>query len=308
MAEIHSWPNNVDEFVGAEPMMRWFHGRTSGVFSTYGQGACKPVPNAMKVTLDDCLGWLSNDDGDGIVWWNSSQKDTGSPLEFSVPAADGALGRQDRIIVSWDTTDYATLPEISYVAGTPASNPQPPSLVNNNVKRQISLYRLKIAAGSVKITSGMIIDERLNPYVCGLVTENIKADTSVANEQYLNLLQIIEDELADIVGGTEFDPKPVRVENVLITSDKFHTFTAESGSEEKRLKDAGYNFRAAVPVTGVLASMYPYVTLSLPTVEQANVNIANQYNCYSGGVYVYANSMPSSNITALTIECRKKVV
>lgn len=306
MAEIHSWPNNVDEFVGAEPMMRWFHGRSSGVFSTAGQGACKPVPNSMKVTLDDCLGWLSNSSGDGIVWWNSSQEDTGAPLKFDVPAADGALDRQDRIMVSWDTTDYATLPTITYVAGSPSSNPQPPALTNNNVKRQISMYRLYIAAGTVKITPSMITDERLNPAVCGLVTENIQADTSVANAQYLYFLQTIERELANVVGGTAFDPKPVRKENVIVAPSTFTTFTS-SDSEENALKNMGYEYRAAVSVTGVLASMIPYITLSLPSMEAAGVSIANQFKCYSGGVYMYSDGIPDANIKALTIECRKAV-
>ena len=29
---IKSFPNNQDEYVGAEHLMRWFHGRTSGVW------------------------------------------------------------------------------------------------------------------------------------------------------------------------------------------------------------------------------------------------------------------------------------
>ena len=39
MAEIKSFPNNQDEYSGAEDVMRWLHGRTSGVFSASGNAA-----------------------------------------------------------------------------------------------------------------------------------------------------------------------------------------------------------------------------------------------------------------------------
>ena len=35
MANIKSFPNNQDEYIGAEYVMRWLHGRTSGVFGAY---------------------------------------------------------------------------------------------------------------------------------------------------------------------------------------------------------------------------------------------------------------------------------
>ena len=53
--------------------------------------------------------------------------------------------------------------------------------------------------------------------------------------------------------------------------------------------------------------MFPYVTLSVCDVDQSGVSIANQFSCYNGGVYVYANGIPESSILALSLEFRKTV-
>ena len=37
MAEIKSYPNNVNEEIGAEHVMRWHHGRTRGVYGAAGE-------------------------------------------------------------------------------------------------------------------------------------------------------------------------------------------------------------------------------------------------------------------------------
>ena len=43
MANIKSFPNNRDEYVGAEYAMRWLHGRTSGVFAADNNAAVSAV-------------------------------------------------------------------------------------------------------------------------------------------------------------------------------------------------------------------------------------------------------------------------
>ena len=57
---IKSFPNNQDEYVGAEHLMRWFHGRTSGVWGAEGNAAVASVPDQMQVTVSDGTGWLAS--------------------------------------------------------------------------------------------------------------------------------------------------------------------------------------------------------------------------------------------------------
>lgn len=190
MAEIKSFPNNQDEYSGAEDVMRWLHGRTSGVFAAAGNAAVAALATpGMAVTVSDGTGWLSNSNGDGVAWWNDEESVNGSKLQLAIDAADGVLNRIDRVIVEWKTTNYVDRPEIKVLKGTASSTAAAPALTNNGTKRQISLAQISVAAGTTAITAGMITDERQNPDVCGLVTESLDIDTSVINAQFSELLE-----------------------------------------------------------------------------------------------------------------------
>ena len=199
MAEVKSFPNNQDVYVGAEWVMKWIHGRTSGVFGADGNLATSVVPDSMSVEVSDGVGWLSNDKGDGIVFWNDSEQANGSKLTLNHDVADGVLDRIDRIVVTWETTNYVALPTISILKGTASSNPVAPALTNNNIQRQISLARVNIPAGTVSLYPSMITDERLDPEVCGIVTETIEIDTSTMYAQFTELLERIQNNLEQIL-------------------------------------------------------------------------------------------------------------
>ena len=190
MAEIKSFPNNQDEYSGAEDVMRWLHGRTSGVFAAAGNAAVAALATpGMAVTVSDGTGWMANANNDGVVWWNDSESVSGSKLQLAIDAADGVLNRIDRVIVEWKTTNYVDRPEIKVLKGTASSTAAAPALTNNGTKRQISLAQISVAAGTTAITASMITDERQNTAVCGLVTDSISFDTSVINAQFLELLE-----------------------------------------------------------------------------------------------------------------------
>ena len=202
MAEIKSFPNNQDEYSGAEDVMRWLHGRTSGVFSASGNAAVAALATpGMAVTVSDGTGWMSNANNDGVVWWNDSESVNGTKLQLTIDAADGVLNRIDRVIVEWKTTNYVDRPEIKVLKGTSSSTAAAPSLTNSGTKRQISLARVSVAAGTTAITAGMITDERLNPDVCGLVTDTLSIDTSVINAQFEELLEQLRTAVGQAAGG-----------------------------------------------------------------------------------------------------------
>lgn len=307
MVDIKSFPNNQDEYIGAEPVMRWLHGRTSGVFGEENNAAVSVVPGTMSVSVSDGIGWISNDKGDGVVWWSESEAETGNKIVLAIDPSDGALSRIDRVVVTWETTNYVARPTISVLKGLNSSSPVPPSLTNNNIRRQISLARVSVPAGTISLSSSMVTDERLNPDVCGIVTESVKIDTSVMQSQFESLLLAIQNELSSIVGGTGFDPTPVRLENVSVVPGYFRLFEASDG-EEAKLIEMGYEYRASVPIPGLTENMFPYLTFSLFDLEESGVGIANQFRCYNGGVYLYSDGVPELNIAILTAEFRKAVV
>lgn len=202
MQNIKSFPNNQDVYVGAEWVMKWLHGRTSGVFGAESNLATSVVPDSMSIEVSDGVGWLSNANGDGIVFWNDEEKTSGKKLTLTHDVADGALDRIDRIVVTWETTNYVALPTISVLKGTASSNPVPPALTNNNIQRQISLRQQRIPAGSISLSATLGTDERLNPDVCGIVTESVKIDTSTMQSQFEAFLHSIAKQLDDLQQGT----------------------------------------------------------------------------------------------------------
>lgn len=202
MSEIKSFPNNQDEYSGAEDVMRWLHGRTSGVFAAAGNAAVAALETpGMAVTVSDGTGWMSNANGDGVVWWNDTESVSAAKLQLAIDAADGVLNRIDRVIVEWKTTNYVDRPEIKVLKGTASSTAAAPALTNSGTKRQISLAQIAVAAGTTSITASMITDERLNNDVCGLVTDTLSIDTSVINAQFTELLEQLRTAIGQAAGG-----------------------------------------------------------------------------------------------------------
>lgn len=184
---INNFPNNSDEFIGAEEVMKWLHGRTSGVFGAQNNARVSAVDGSMAVSISDGVGWITDANGNGCVWW-SDLESRGESLILQIDPASSALDRIDRVIVQWDTTKYINKPEIVILKGTASSAPTFPALTNNSVLRQLSLASIYIKAGVIAVTPSMITDERLNPDVCGLVTEQVSIDTSDLNLKYLAAL------------------------------------------------------------------------------------------------------------------------
>jgi hypothetical protein len=285
MATIKSFPNNQDTYIGAEDVMKWLHGRTSGVFASGGNAKVSALANStMAVTVSDGNGWMSNAKADGIVWWNDNEAVNGSKLQLAIDPADGALNRIDRIIVEWKTTNYVDYPEIKVLKGNPASVASAPALTNNNNVRQISLARINVAAGTTAITASMITDERMDASVCGLVTDSISIDTSAMQSQFDALLKAIQNELADLEAGSGVELKKLQFSNKSVTAESFvDTATYED-----------YPYRASVALDGVISSMIPEVVFSLA--DATSGIFAPVAESYNGGVYLYASEIPEGDI------------
>lgn len=247
MANIKSYPNNQDVFIGAEEVMKWHHGRTSGVFGAENNAAVSAlVDSAMEVQVSDGLGWIADAGHDGIVWWNDHERANGIKLKLPIEQADGVLNRIDRIIVEWQTPNYTALPEIKVLKGEAKSNPTAPALTNNGIIRQLSLARVYVAAGTTAITASMITDERLDASVCGIVTESVSVDTSMANAQFNELLERVEKNLVQLVSG--------EIPDQSITKEKLVVGATYNSTTATLTANGWANNRQTVSVSGVTAN------------------------------------------------------
>lgn len=317
--EIKSFPNNKMEYQGAEDLMRWLHGRTSGVFGAEGNSSVTAAVG-MVVTVSDGNGWITNKNGDGICWWNDTEEITQSPLALTLAAADSTLNRIDRIIVEWKTIDYADLPEIKVLQGTPASNAVPPALTNSNLLRQISLAQVYVKAGATVITAADITDERQDESVCGIVSQWIGASTKEAEAQFIAMLDETQDRINKTLDATDNQANrtleaianrlaELEADNTVVELKKLLfadvTVLADSFVADNTYQD--YPFRAAVALKNkngenvVLSSMIPNVVYSVASLTDNN--FAPVAECYNGGVYIYADSKPTGEVKIDTIIC-----
>ena len=271
MANIKSFPNNQDEYIGAEYVMKWLHGRTSGVFASENNAAVTAVQNSMAVTVSDGLGWMANAGKDGVVWWIDNEATNGTKLRLTIDPADGVLNRIDRIIVEWKTTNYVDYPEVKVLKGTSSSRATAPALTNDTTVRQISLARINVAAGTTAITASMITDERLDPSVCGIVTESVSIDTSMVNNQFIEMLDRIENNLVQILSS--------QIPDQSITKEKLvkgATYTTATAS----LKASGWaNKKQTASISGVTSDNLVMVSAapsSHDAYAEANVRCVSQ--------------------------------
>lgn len=290
MVNIKSFPNNQDVYIGAEDVMRWHHGRTSGVFGAGNNAAVSALSSpGMAVCVSDGNGWMSNSNGYGIAWWIDNESESANKLRVDIDAADGVLDRIDRIIIEWETTNYVAYPVVKVLKGTPSSNAVAPSLTNNNTVRQISLAKVDVSAGTTAITASMITDERLDESVCGIVTENVGVDTGVMHEQFKALLESVQQELAQLEAGTAVELKKLHFSN---TSVPASAFVVDNTYDD-------YPYRAAVALSGVTSAMIPEVIFSMT--DASSGNYAPVAESYNGGVNLYAVEVPEADITIPTI-------
>lgn len=197
MATLNSFPNNADEYIGAHEVMRWLHGRTSGVYPGNGNAAVTAEPGQMQVNVSAGIGWITNAAEDGIVWWF----DQPQQLDIDPAEGTGVYSRIDRIVVQWHIGDYEYKPELAVLKGTDAASPTPPALTNTSTDRMISLAQVSIPAGATQLTDMLITDERLDPTVCGLVTETVTLDTTGIYAQYEEALAELRSAIEEAWSG-----------------------------------------------------------------------------------------------------------
>ena len=278
MATIKNFPNNVDEYIGAENVMKWLHGRTSGVFGA--DGNLSVTSNGdMTVNVSDGVGWLANDDADGTVFWNDTKEQTGSELKLTVPLANAIYPRIDRVVVTWATVDYSVKPSIEILSGTVASNPTAPALTNNTLKRQISLAQIYVGAAVSKITAANVTDERLDSEVCGLVTDWVSVDTTTMQQQFNEFLQQVKEALSDINAGTAtmlrstYDPQGRR-------TDIFKAIEGTAAMYTAKLTLDGW-----VACTGTdLSNGYAYKQTATLTKDNSNAPTVTASSVFVSGV------------------------
>ena len=94
--------------------------------------------------------------------------------------------------------------------------------------------------------------------------------------------------------------------NITVPIASWDTYIPATNTEEENIFDLGYQYRATVPLSNVTSDMFPIIVWSLYTLDESGADLIDLYQCTTGGVYIYADTIPEVPILALTVECRKE--
>lgn len=92
-------------------------------------------------------------------------------LLFDIDPADTVLSRIDRIVLRLDLISRKINAFIK--KGTPSSSPAAPALQRDSIVYELSLAKINVPPGCTLITNALIVDERMDTTVCGLITSPI---------------------------------------------------------------------------------------------------------------------------------------
>lgn len=137
--------------------------------------------------------------GPGRAWFHHTWTHNDAPLPIVVKQGDVVLNRIDSIIIDIDKTEDVRSNKVTYLEGSPSSEPTAPVLVNEEKHWQIPLCNISMPAGSTTITQAQITN-RIGtsdcPFVTGII-ETIDTDELLAqwNAEYREWYERVQQEI-----------------------------------------------------------------------------------------------------------------
>lgn len=297
--EKSSFFNSVsgDRKYAAEDWAAYFASFISnGVFATPSNNLQAMAGSGMQITVKP-----------GSAFINGYRYQNTTDMMKTIAVADGVYNRIDRVVVRWSLQDRSIT--VAVRQGQVASLPTAPQLTRDAEVYELAIADIYVGAGVTAITQANITDRRGDGLLCGIVTSAIQqldlssfmaqfnAWMNGNEEQFLTWFDDVKGQLSgDVAGNLQNqinDLKQLVFENVTVPTSLFVADTTYSD----------YPYRAAVALKGVLNKMIPDVILGL--VDAISGNFAPVSQCYTGGVYLYAASVPDADITIPTIICWK---
>ena len=163
MSKIVLYPADGYDFDAAD-VAAYLAGLTSGVFSS-AEDFPVTAAGGLKVTVGAGRGWVhpSRFTGYSIT---KREADT-----LTLPLADPSLPRIDRIVMRYDAGARAA--SLQVLQGTASSTPTATAISRTELIYDLCLAEITRPAGSTSITTGQIIDTRLDEALCGIVRDSV---------------------------------------------------------------------------------------------------------------------------------------
>ena len=206
--------------------------------------------------------------GSGFAWFNSTwtRNDTDLPLDITI--SDLLQTRIDVIVLEVEETVSSRTNSIKVITGTPASDPQKPSLTNTKDIHQYPLAYVTVGVGVTSITQANIencIGTDPCPFVTG-VLDTIDATTLIAQweAQFNEWFENLEDTLSGDVAGNLLSMIQQNSDAINAASAKYKATLTLDGWVASTSEEQGFGYPYAQEVT------LTAVTPGAPTVMESS--------------------------------------
>lgn len=142
------------------------------------------IRDGIYMSIGTCFRVVPNVDmvvsiGTGRGWFNHTWILNDAPLPIPIPQSEIMLNRIDAIVIDINSSQEVRKNDIILIKGTPATNPERPTLINDQYRHQYPLAYIEVRAEVTSIRDADItsmIGTSETPYVTGILeTVNIDA-------------------------------------------------------------------------------------------------------------------------------------
>lgn len=150
----------------AEDAAAYFSTRTSGVFSTEEDFAVTVAEDGgTVVTVGAGRAWMH------VSRWVGLSVTMREAQTLTLPLADSALPRIDRVVLRYDATSRST--SLQVLQGALSSEPTGPDLSRTEMVYDLCLAEVSRPAGQTALTTANLTDTRADEALCGLMRDGV---------------------------------------------------------------------------------------------------------------------------------------
>ena len=150
----------------AEDAAAYFAGRTSGVYSTdIDFAVAAAADGSTDLTVSAGQAWMH------VSRWVGLSVTMREAQILTLPLADSALPRIDRVVLRYDATSRST--SLQVLQGTPSSEPAAPAISRTEMVYDLCLAEVSRPAGQTSVSAADITDTRTDEALCGLMRDGV---------------------------------------------------------------------------------------------------------------------------------------
>lgn len=150
----------------AEDAAAYFAGRTSGVYSTdIDFAVAAAADGSTDLTVSAGQAWMH------VSRWVGLSVTMREAQTLTLPLADSALPRIDRVVLRYDATSRST--SLQVLQGTPSSEPAAPAISRTEMVYDLCLAEVSRPAGQTALTTANLTDTRADEALCGLMRDGV---------------------------------------------------------------------------------------------------------------------------------------